>query len=365
MTDIGLGHLTELFIEQEVDFDILERLTEADLKEMGIAVLGARKRLLKAIGERKGSTHAQPESGCHHGKGAIVRRRWLLDGHTTKRRRHLNYANHIAQRERGKLPKIPRKEAGARCQTALQPEQDTGQKTIFGVLDELRVSSSPFPIFPPERQAHGNFSCLKDHMAKASLDFWFGYGSTYTYLTVSRITDLAAARGVDVRWVPFNLTALFGSKGIVGGPFVGRTEKIGYMWRDLERRATRYGLKYKKPAVYPVDSQKTVRVGYLAQQESWCEQFTRRVFEMNFVEGRPIGAAGNLEAAVSSTGRNPQDFFGRAFTDQIEQGLATQTVMAEKIGLFGSPHALVQGEIFWGDDRLEDALDFAVANAST
>ena len=112
--------------------------------------------------------------------------------------------------------------------------------------------------------------------------------------------------------------------------------------------------------MYPVDSQKTARVGYLAQEEGWCDLFTERVFELNFVHGKPIGAAGSLEEAISHVGKDPTEVFARAFTDRVEAGLQSQTERAEQLGMFGSPNFLVGDEMFWGDDRLEDAIDCAL-----
>src|SRR5689334_9115726 len=136
-------------------------------------------------------------------------------------------------------------------------------------------------------------------MASSRLEFWVGYGSTYTYLSVMRIDALAAHAGVELVWKPFNIRALMVEKGLPAGPFVPRPEKLAYMWRDLERRAQRRGLPYAKPPQYPVDSQATVRVAYLAAQEGWCSEFTRKVFHMNFVEGRSIGVFGNFEAVFA------------------------------------------------------------------
>src|SRR5262245_5586095 len=107
-------------------------------------------------------------------------------------------------------------------------------------------------------------------MNSPTVEFWFGYGSTYSYLSVMRIEQMVEDKGVRLIWKPFNLTVMMREKGLPKGPFFERPEKIAYMWRDLERRALRHGLPYRKPTQYPVDSQRTVRVGYLAAREGWC-----------------------------------------------------------------------------------------------
>jgi len=198
-------------------------------------------------------------------------------------------------------------------------------------------------------------------MARGSLEFWIGYGSTYSYLSVMRIDALASTAGVEVIWKPFNIRTLMIEKGLPTGPFVPRPDKLAYMWRDLERRAQRRGLPYARPPQYPVNSQATVRVASLAAEQGWCSEFSKKVFHMNFVEGRSIGGPGNLDAALRELGRDPAEVVRRAHERDIEDGLAAQTQTAIDIGVFGAPTFRVGGELFWGDDRLEDAVEWCLA----
>jgi 2-hydroxychromene-2-carboxylate isomerase len=196
-------------------------------------------------------------------------------------------------------------------------------------------------------------------MRSPSIEFWFGYGSTYTYLSALRIEPLLRGANINLVWRPFNLTTLMRDKGFPRGPFAERPDKLAYMWRDMERRAERFNLPYRRPSVYPVDSQRTVRVGILASHEGWCADFTRKVLTMNFAEGRPIGSPGQLEKALSELGRDPEATIRQAHSEDIERALASQTTLASELGVFGSPTFIVDGEVFWGDDRLEDAIAWA------
>lgn len=198
-------------------------------------------------------------------------------------------------------------------------------------------------------------------MSSRSLEFWIGYGSTYSYLSVMRIDAVASGAGIEIAWKPFNIRQLMIEKGLPSGPFIPRPDKLAYMWRDLERRAQRRGLPYVRPRQYPVDSQSTVRVAYLAAQQGWCSEFSRKVFHMNFVEGRPIGGTGNLEAALDELRRDPVAVVRRAHERDVEEGLARQTQAAIDLGLFGAPNFRVGAELFWGDDRLEDAVEWCLA----
>lgn len=195
------------------------------------------------------------------------------------------------------------------------------------------------------------------------LTFWFEYGSTYTYLSVARITTLAAARGVQIEWRPFLLAPILKDYGRTQGPFEGYPAKSNYMWRDLERRAAHHGLPYRKPSVYPPNTLLTARIGTLAATQGWCEAFTREVFRQHWTEDVAIGSDDNLRRALVAVGRNPDEVIVAAQSESTKQMLRAVTSAAEALGIFGSPTFVIGDELFWGDDRLEDALDFALAPA--
>jgi len=194
------------------------------------------------------------------------------------------------------------------------------------------------------------------------MEFWLGYGSTYTYLTVMRIEALAARHGVAVEWKPIKLLSLMRELGSPSGPFLERPEKLKYMYRDVERRAQRHGLRYVQ-APYPVDTRQTERVGRVAAQQGWCADFTRAVFEMNFTGGPTIGTPGALEAAIARCRQDPAAVLAQAASAEVAGWLEADTRRARELGIFGSPSFTVGSELFWGDDRLEDAVELAVARA--
>jgi len=193
------------------------------------------------------------------------------------------------------------------------------------------------------------------------MTFWFEYASTYTYLTVSRIDALAQAQGVVVDWRPFLLGAMLKDRGMVEGPFTGQPSKLRYMWRDLERRAADHGLPYRKPSVYPPNTLLTARIGTLAAMQGWCEDFTREVFRLHWTEDVTIGSDDNLRRALTALGRDAEEVMRAAQSEGNKQLLRAATDAAEALGIFGSPTFTIGEELFWGDDRLEDAIAFAVA----
>jgi len=198
-------------------------------------------------------------------------------------------------------------------------------------------------------------------MTEKTLEFWFEYGSTYSYLSVMRTEEVAAAYGVSVVWRPFLLMPILIEQGMDQGPFLAYPNKLAYMWRDLERRARIRGLPYNKPSVYPPNTLITARIGLLSAQEGWCEDFSRKVFHLHWVEDKTIGTEQNLMEALDSLGKKPTEVLERAQQQEIKDALRQQTERAKEIELFGSPSFTIGSELFWGDDRLEDALQWCVS----
>lgn len=192
-------------------------------------------------------------------------------------------------------------------------------------------------------------------MAKPTLEFWYEFGSTYTYLSVGRIEALADAASVPVVWKPFLLMPVLNHIG-VANPFTENAPKSAYMWTDLMRRAEALGIAIKRPSVYPPNSLVTARVALLGMDEGWGVAFTKAAFRKHWLDDVTIGTDENTRAALAAAGQDPDDTLARALSDANKAALRTQTEQAAALGLFGAPSFVVDGEIFWGDDRLEDAL---------
>jgi 2-hydroxychromene-2-carboxylate isomerase len=193
-----------------------------------------------------------------------------------------------------------------------------------------------------------------------ALDFWFSIGSTYSYLTVMRIDDAARAAGVTVRWRPFNVRHVMTVQNNI--PFKDKPVKTAYMWRDIERRAARHDLTPRIPAPYPIaDLVLANQVALLGMQNGWGEAYVRATYRRWFEAGQTAGEDPNLSASLTEAGQDPAQTLATARSDGITAALAAETDTAMARGVFGSPSFIVGSEVFWGDDRLEDALDWAAA----
>lgn len=192
----------------------------------------------------------------------------------------------------------------------------------------------------------------------ASMEVWIEYASTYSYLTVARIGALADARGVQLDWQPFWLAPVRERQSL-GMPFPEGSARANYMWLDLERRARRMNIPWRRPGQYPVNSLPAARVALVGAREGWCRAFTQEAFRLHWTEGRLVGTEDNLHAALAKAGQDPARVVAAASSPEGKEALKQQTENALARGIFGAPSFVVAGELFWGDDRLEDALDAA------
>src|SRR5262245_56472095 len=194
------------------------------------------------------------------------------------------------------------------------------------------------------------------------LDFFLFLGSTYTYLAVNRADRLAARHGITLRWRPFSARSLMIEQN--NRPFVGKPVKLAYMWRDLERRALRHGLPFVSIPHYPTDADELAnRVATLAALEGWCPEFAKAAYATWFIENKDPGTIEHLSALLLGMNRNPAEVIARANSQEIRDKYAAETEVARSMGIFGSPTFACGAEIFWGDDRLEDAIDWYVFRA--
>jgi 2-hydroxychromene-2-carboxylate isomerase len=190
------------------------------------------------------------------------------------------------------------------------------------------------------------------------LEFWFEFGSTYSYLSAARIEAAAASAGVPVRWEPVLLGPIFAKQGWDDSPFNVYSAKGRYMWRDMERLCSAEGLPFAKPSRFPRSGVVAARVTCLAKatSEPWLPGFVRAVFRANFVEDREIGDAAEVCSILDALGLPGARIVERSEAPANRGRLREQTRRAAGLGIFGAPSFVVGGELFWGNDRLEDAL---------
>jgi 2-hydroxychromene-2-carboxylate isomerase len=192
------------------------------------------------------------------------------------------------------------------------------------------------------------------------LDFWFDFASTYSYPAMMRIAPLAREAGVTVRYRPFLLGPLFKAQGWDTSPFNLYAAKGRNMWRDLERLCGDLGLPFRRPEPFLQNSLLTARVALVGFTGDWGERFCRAAFQAEFGDGRPIEDAGVLGDILAQLNVAAAPVFEAAHGDDVKAALRRQTEEAQRLGIFGAPSFTTEdGELFWGNDRLERALVWA------
>ncbi len=202
-------------------------------------------------------------------------------------------------------------------------------------------------------------------MAAPALDFWFDFASTYSYLTAMRIAPLAEKASVRVRFRPFLLGGIFQAQGWTTSPFNLYPAKGRNMWRDLERSCADLRLPFRRPDPFPQNSLLAARVALIALDQAWGEELCRMLFRAEFAHGRRIDDAAVIADVLATSDIDPEPVLAAARSDAIKARLRAQTEEAQRLGVFGAPSfTTADGELFWGNDRLEPALRWAAAERS-
>ena len=203
------------------------------------------------------------------------------------------------------------------------------------------------------------------------LDFWFEYASTYSYLAAMRVGVLAETADVAVRFRPFLLGPILKAQGWDTSPFNLFPAKGRHMWRDLERTCAEHKLAFRRPTPFPQSSVLAARVALVGLDQSldaslsesirpWGNDFCRGVFRAEFADGMRIDAPETIRLILSDLNVDAEAAIARAQTDAIKDRLRSQTAQAQELGIFGAPTFITaDGELFWGNDRMESAIAWA------
>lgn len=194
-------------------------------------------------------------------------------------------------------------------------------------------------------------------MTMPTLDFWYEFASTYSYPAAMRIARVAEEAGVSVRWRPFLLGPIFGAQGWNDSPFNIYPAKGRYMWRDLERICETENLTLRlPPARFPQNGLKAARIALVGESQGWIADFTRAVYTANFAERRDISDDATLGDIMRRLDIDTESVIAAANTPENKDRLKKQTDEAIARGIFGAPSFIVGDELFWGNDRLEEAV---------
>jgi 2-hydroxychromene-2-carboxylate isomerase len=195
-----------------------------------------------------------------------------------------------------------------------------------------------------------------DERTQATVEFWFDFASTYSYLSVMRIDDLVRASGVHIVWRPFLLGPIFRSFGWSTSPFLLQRSKGDYMWTDMERQCRKFDLRWHRPTEFPRHSVLPARVALLGVNQPWLLPFAQEVMLANFARDQDIASESVVGDVLERLGLPAQELLRTAQLDANKARLRTATEEAQRRGVFGAPTFFVGEKMFWGNDRLDDAV---------
>ena len=193
----------------------------------------------------------------------------------------------------------------------------------------------------------------------SEIDFYFSIGSTYTYLSVTRILDVEKKHQVKFSRKPFSVRAIM--KEMNNIPFAkDKMNKVNYMWRDIERRAESYGFFAKTPVPYPLSEFDLAnQIAILGLEKGWGIDYVRLTYKKWFQEGKEPAIDPGITEVCRELNIDKDEIISQANSKEIINNYNLNTNSARDNKIFGSPSFVVKNEIFWGDDRMEDAVNWS------
>ena len=192
-----------------------------------------------------------------------------------------------------------------------------------------------------------------------NIDFYFSIGSTYTYLSVTIIVDFEKQHKIKFHWKPFSVRAIMKEMNNIPFP-KEKMNKVNYMWRDIERRAEGYGFFAKTPVPYPLSEFDLAnQVAILGLDKGWGIDYVRLTYKKWFQEGKEPAVDPSISEICKELNLDKGEIISEANSEKIINMYKSNTDSARLNKIFGSPSFIVNNEIFWGDDRMEDAIEWS------
>lgn len=188
---------------------------------------------------------------------------------------------------------------------------------------------------------------------KNPIDFWFDFSSPYGYLMSEKIDAVAAKYGRKVRWHPVLLGVIFQATGS-RPPVDGVSAKAKYMLNDFHRSARHLSIPYNPPSRFPLPTQNAARAYYWlhGQDCALARRFAHAVYRAFFVDDLDISSPDTVLDIADRLGIDREQLAAALQAPEVKARLKEECEQALAAGVFGSPHVVIDGEPFFGADRL-------------
>ena len=187
-------------------------------------------------------------------------------------------------------------------------------------------------------------------MSSKHIDFYFDLSSPYSYLAATQLEAIANRHGATIAWKPLVLAAVFKAQGNVM-PAVC-VPKAQYMVKDLARWAEHYGVPFQMSSRFPLPTIRGMRLIIAAESSGRSGELAKSLFTGMWERDLDISSDAVLRTLVSECGLSADELMAATETSAVKDKLRAYTDEAISRGVFGAPAMMVDGELFWGNDRL-------------
>ena len=195
-----------------------------------------------------------------------------------------------------------------------------------------------------------------------TLDLYFDFGSPTAYLAYKRLLQLSSQYGLTINYIPILLGGIFKASGNTSPVSVAAKGK--YMLEaDLPRFAKRYGVALNFNPHFPINTLPLMRGAIAAQQLNCFDAYAEAIYNGFWVAQKNLGELDTISATLSSAGIDAEALLAKATQGDVKQQLIANTDAAVARGAFGAPTMFMDGEMYFGQDRL-DFVEQALANSS-
>ncbi len=185
------------------------------------------------------------------------------------------------------------------------------------------------------------------------IDLYFDFTSPYSYIAAERIEAIAQTAGWSVNYSPTLLGFIF--KEIGGGPLTTMPRKGDYSINDFSRTARFHGLTLSFPKKFPVNTVAAARTALWVKAEhpQQLGDFVRAVFRAYFVGGEDISEAATIAKCAAGVGLDGAAAAAANDDPRWKDAMRAAVAASNDVKMFGAPYFVINGEAFWGNDRLD------------
>ena len=188
-------------------------------------------------------------------------------------------------------------------------------------------------------------------------DFYFDFISPYSYLAHKEIKKIEIKENIKIRYIPILLGGLHNLHNIKAPAFI--PAKARHMIRDCKLIAEKNNIKFKFNTYFPIRSLNLMRGVLVAEEDNIKSYYIDSIFNTIWQDGLNMNDETIIQKVLKNLNMNPKTFFLRATSSLIKDKLRKKTSDAYKMGVFGAPTFVANNKIFWGQDRIEFALNEA------